>query len=62
MEALQSLLPWPYHIFTIANRDVFRKYVEGGQNKVLKFQEGQEVSMCSMLNLGGLGHALQENF
>ena len=42
-------------------RDAFRKYVEGGLNQMLKFQEGQEVSMHSILNLGGLGHAPQEN-
>ena len=37
-------------------------YVEGGLNQSIKFQEGQEVSMHSMLNLGGLRHALQEIF
>ena len=36
--------------------------LKGVYTKVFKFQERQEVSMCSMLNLGGLGHAPQEKF
>ena len=39
-----------------------RKYVERGLNQLLKFQEGQEVSMRSILNLGGLGHAPRKIF
>ena len=35
---------------------------DNGGPTVLKFQEGQEVSMRSMLNLGGLGHAPRKIF